>query len=142
MKVGDVFSIYLDASRRARQNDARLLLIRQREDREALLRDLALLTKLIAAGRLSENAATPAQIAAQSQRDRDRNSRIQATLASAGRRIAALKARKASGKPSGPLDTEKAQKEAKRVRRLDQQADDIRATANSKASGIRSQIGK
>jgi hypothetical protein len=143
VRVRDLFTAYLDASLRAKRSDVRLSNARQREDRERLRRDLDLLTKLIGAARhLSEDAITPVQIAARSERDRQRQSRIQATLASADRRIAALKTRRADGKPSGPMDTKKAQKEAERVRKLDQQATDIRASANSKASEIRSKIGR
>jgi hypothetical protein len=142
MKVRELFTAYLDASLRAKQNDARLSIVRQREDRERLRRDLDLLTKLIGAARhLSEDAITPAQIAARSGRDRQRQSRIQATLASADRRIAALKARRAAGKPSGPMDTKKAQNEAERVRKLDTQAADIRASAAARVGEIRSKIG-
>ncbi len=143
MKVRDLFTSYLDASLRARKNDARLFIVRQREDHEALRRDIALLTRLLSATRrLSEDATTPAQIAARSERDRQRQSRIQATFASANRRIAALKARKAAGRPSGPMNANTARKEAERVRKLDQQATDIRATANSKAAETRSKIGR
>jgi len=142
VKVHDLFTTYLDASLRVKQNDARLFIVRQREDHEALRRDIAVLTKLISAARRLSEDVTSDQIAARSERDRDRNARIQTTFASANRRITALKARKAAGKPSGPLDPKKARKEAERVRKLDQQATDIRAGANSKASEIRSKIGR
>lgn len=119
--------------------------IRYREELAALRREIAIIKKLLAeirAARLDERATSPAQIAARSQRDRERNARIRTTFASADRRITALKARKTGGKSSGPMDAEKANKEAERVRRLDQQASDIRATANSKAAEIRSKIGR
>jgi len=140
MKIRDLFTAYLDTSLRARKNDARLFTVRQREEQESLRRDIQLLTRLLAAARrLSENATTSApKMAARLERDRQRQSRIQTTFASADRRIAALKAQKAAAKPSGPMDAEKAQKEAERVRKLDARAADIRASANAKASDLRS----
>jgi hypothetical protein len=142
MKARDILANYLDASLGAKKDGARLFIVRRREGEEALRRDIQLLTRLLAASRhLSENA-TSDQVAARSQRDRDRNARIQTTFANADRRMAALKARKASGKPSGPMDTKKAQKEAERVQRLDQQMADIRTNTATKVGDIRSRMGK
>lgn len=128
---------------RLKQAEESRFRIRYREELAALRREIAIIKKLLAdirAGRLDERVTTPAQIAARSQRDRDRNARIQTTFASADRRIAALKARKAAGKPSGPMDAKKAQKEAERVRKLNQQQADIRATTTAKVSGIRTKM--
>jgi hypothetical protein len=134
----------LTARLRMKQDEERRSLARYREEVDALRREITVIKKLLAEirnGRLEEKAMAPAEIVARSQRDRDRNARIQDAFASANRRITALRARKAAGKPSGAMDAKKAQKEAERVRKLDQQATDIRATANAGAADIRSKIG-
>lgn len=145
--VVETSAIYADLAARSRikQDEERRLLVRHREELEAVRHEWAAIAKLISlirSGRLDERAITAAQIAARSERDRERQTRIQTTSASANRRLAALKAQRATGKPTGPLNPEKARKEAERVRKLDARAADIRASTNAKLSDIRAKIGK
>lgn len=146
MKVRDLFTNYLDAALRGKRDEERRFLIHHRQQHEALRREVALLASLVKAAQrsreLSEQARLPQEAEKRRERDRQRQSRIQTTFASADRRIAALKAQKTSGKPTGPLNPEKARKEAERVRKLNQREADIRASAAAKVGDIRSKIGQ
>jgi hypothetical protein len=75
---------YLDASLRGKRDEERRFLIHHRQQHEALRREVALLASLVKAAQrsreLSEQARSPQQAEKRRERDRQRQSRIQATF--------------------------------------------------------------
>lgn len=136
---------FMDFELRTLRAKERRQLEQDRIERMALRREIEAIEHLMAllkAGKLDEAASNPEEAARRRERDRQRQTRIQTTFASANRRVAALKAQRASGKPTGPLNPEKARKEAERVRKLDARAADIRASTAAKVGDIRSKIAR
>lgn len=139
------FEIFLNATLASKRMELRHRSAFVRDQLTRLQAEVRMIERLLAAlraDRISESTETPAEASRRLDRDRQRQSQIRDALGSAQRRVADIRAQKSAGRPTSPMNADRARREVERRQKLDRRETDIRATTSQKVAGIRSKMGR